>query len=214
MMNRTAAAFLAGAAILCCASSAYAADLIIADSPTVPSTTAAPQGNWDGPFVGVFGGYATGSATSPIDFDLDGYLLGLNAGSNFALSNGIVVGVVGDIAWSNIIDDDVFARPGAFDVDWTGSIRGRVGYDAGSFMPYLTAGLALASGTLTATAGGTVDTNTHFGWTAGAGLEFKATDNISLDVAYRYSDYGPQSYGVTDWEFTTHQVTAGINFHF
>lgn len=211
-MNRFAAAFLTGAAIFCCASTAFAADLIIDDAPEAPSTVA--QGGWDGPFVGVFGGYATGSATSPIDFDLDGYLLGVNAGTNFALANGIVVGIVGDVALSNIIDDDVIVRPGAFEVDWTGSVRGRVGYDAGSFMPYVTAGLAIAKGTLTATVGTTVDSNTHLGWTAGAGLEFAASDSISLDVGYRYSDYGARSYGVTDWEFTTHQVTAGINFHF
>jgi opacity protein-like surface antigen len=213
-MNRTAAAVLAGAALLSCASAAFAADLIIETAPAAASTADVTHGQWDGPFVGVFGGYAAGSATSPIDFDLNGYLLGLNAGTNFTLSNGIVAGIVGDIAWSNIIDDDVFLRPGAFDVDWTGSIRGRVGYDAGSFMPYVTAGLALARGTLTATAGTKVDSNTHIGWTAGAGLEFKATDNMSLDVAYRYTDYGAASYGVTDWEFSTHQVTAGVNFHF
>ena len=73
-MNRAAAAILGGAAIFCCASTAFAADLIIDDAPEAQSTVA--QGDWDGPFVGVFGGYAAGTATSPIDFDLDGYLLG------------------------------------------------------------------------------------------------------------------------------------------
>ena len=55
-MNRTAAAILAGTAIFCCASTTFAADLIIDDAPEAQSTVA--QGGWDGPFVGVFGGYA------------------------------------------------------------------------------------------------------------------------------------------------------------
>jgi opacity protein-like surface antigen len=149
-----------------------------------------------------------------VPFDLNGFLLGVNAGANFTLNNGIVAGVVGDLAWSNIADAGAFVPPSGFDVTWAGSIRGRIGYDAGAFMPYLTAGVAFASGTVTAISGAVVGTNVHLGWTAGVGLEFKATDNLSVDLAYRYSDYAPAAYGVTDWKFSTHQVTAGLNWHF
>lgn len=212
-MNRTAVLLLASISAFGCASAANAADLII-DTPDMPGFVQAPSGHWDGAFVGVFGGYAGGEATSPIDFDLNGYLAGVNAGANFTLGGGIVAGIVGDLAWSNITDDEVFAPPSAFDVNWVGSIRGRVGYDAGAFMPYLTAGLAFANTALTAFNGNEVGSNTHFGWTVGAGLEVKATDNLSVDLAYRYSDYGAATYGVTAWDFNAHQVTAGLNWHF
>lgn len=196
-------------------SASYAADLIIDAPVSEAGYVRAPAGTWDGPFVGVFGGYERGKVTSPIDFELNGYLLGVNAGANFVLDNGIVLGVVGDIAWSNAKNPpDLFVPPGAFDVNWFGSVRGRVGYDAGAFMPYLTAGIAAAGGKLTASTGTVVASNTHFGWTVGAGVEVKATDNLSIDLAYRYSDYGSRPYGVTDWKFATHQVTAGLNWHF
>jgi len=192
---------------------AHAADLIFQDSAVAPEF-AAPLGKWDGPFIGVFGGVARGNATSPVDFDLRGALLGVNAGANFTLDNGIVLGVVGDVAWSNITDDEVFLPPSAFDVNWFGSVRGRVGYDAGAFMPYLTAGVAAAGARLTAFTGDVVASQVHLGWTIGAGVEVKATDNLSIDLAYRYSDYGAKSYGVTSWDFANHQVTGGLNWHF
>lgn len=213
-MKRFSISLLASITVLGYASTANAADLYIEPSPEMPGFVQTPSGHWDGAFVGVFGGYAGGTVTGPIEFDLNGYLVGVNGGANFTLANGIVAGIVGDLAWSNIADDDVFLPPSAFDVNWTGSIRGRVGYDAGVFMPYLTAGIAFANGTITAIDGSEVATNTHLGWTVGAGLEIKATDNLSVDLAYRYSDYGAKSYGVSDWEFNTHQVTAGLNWHF
>jgi opacity protein-like surface antigen len=211
-MNRLAVTLLAGIAAFGVASVTYAADLII-DTPNEPGIVEA-SGDWDGVYIGVFGGYAAGSATSPVDFDLNGWLVGVNAGANFTLTDGIVAGIVGDIAWSGITDDEVFVPPGGFDVNWAGSVRGRIGFDGGAFLPYVTAGLAFANATLTAGNGVEVGTNTHIGWTAGVGVEFKATDDLSVDLAYRYSDYGAQAYGVSDFEFTTHQVTAGLNWHF
>ncbi|MFD2648801.1 outer membrane protein [Devosia albogilva] len=213
-MNRSRVCGLASLALVVLASGAQAADLIVEDYPGLIEIPGSATNHWDGAFVGVFGGHVWGAASSPVSFDLTGQLLGVNAGVNFTLSNGIVAGVVGDLAWSNLTDAEVFAPPSAFDVNWTGSIRGRVGYDAGAVMPYLTAGLAVARGTLTATTGATVASNTHFGWTAGAGVEVKASDSISLDLSYRYSDYAAAAYGVTDWEFGTHQITAGLNWHF
>jgi outer membrane immunogenic protein len=63
------------------------------------------------------------------------------------------------------------------------------------------------------------ESQTHVGWTVGAGLEVAVADNLSIDMLYRYSDYGEVGYGgVTsppyDASFTTHQITAGLNFRF
>ncbi len=61
------------------------------------------------------------------------------------------------------------------------------------------------------------DSNTHIGWTIGAGVEFAATDNLSIDLLYRYSDYGTQTYDLgsdVDFDLRTHTVTAGLHWKF
>jgi outer membrane immunogenic protein len=42
---------------------------------------------------------------------------------------------------------------------------------------------------------------------------------VSLDLQYRYTDYGTQSYALggledSDLSLTSHAVTAGVNFRF
>ena len=130
-------------------------------------------------------------------------LLGVTAGVNFTLTDGIVAGVVGDIAWNNLEDEAADYTSG-----WNGSIRGRLGFDGGAFLPYVTAGLAFANGEF----GG--DENTHLGWTAGAGVEFAVADNLSLDLQYRYTDYSEEEYVGLDAGATTHAVTLGLNWGF
>jgi outer membrane immunogenic protein len=223
-MKRIALALLAGVAAVGVASASQAADLMIDPAPVYMAPVAS-GGNWDGPYIGAFVGYGWGTLGDEFgyindgpaeDFDVDGWLLGVTAGANFTLSEAIVAGIAGDIAWSNIggefdgSDYDLTA-----DVNWVGSIRGRLGFDGGQFLPYVTAGLAFANMTLDDE--DEVDTQTHIGWTVGAGVEFAVADNVSLDLQYRYSDYGTQTYEIdsdTDFSLTTHAITAGINFRF
>lgn len=109
---------------------------------------------------------------------------------------------------------------GDFDAktDWQGSIRGRLGFDGGAFLPYLTGGLAFANSTLTDNVAADSDTQTHIGWTVGAGVEFAVADNVSLDLLYRYSDYGSKDYdlaGVPEsFGLTAHTISAGLNLRF
>lgn len=226
-MNRIAITLMAGVAALGFASATQAADLIVDYAPMSPGIVDV-SGDWDGPFVGVFGGYGMADADhvsgpGTNDLELAGWLLGVNAGVNFTVSEGIVLGVVGDLAWSDITGDDdgAFAFDTTHTINWQGSVRGRVGFDGGAFMPYLTGGLAFANATRTTSAG--VDNTaeaTHVGWTVGAGVEFAVAENVSLDLQYRYSDLGEQEY---DWsgpgtnptiDLTTQAVTLGVNFSF
>lgn len=82
-------------------------------------------------------------------------------------------------------------------------------------MPYLTGGLAVANATREAF---TTDTQTHIGWTVGAGVDVAVADNVSLNLEYRYSDYGSKVYGTGGTaptvDLTSHAVRAGVNFHF
>ncbi|MGN6486267.1 MAG: outer membrane protein [Devosia sp.] len=212
-------------------SAAQASDLIIADAPVAGVV----QGNWDGGFVGVFGGGALADlefpSIEPVPFSLEpeGWMLGVDAGFNFALGSGLVLGVVGDIAWADIEDGFGLGPSGiSSTIDWVGSLRARVGYDAGNYMPYLTAGLAAAHHTLefTGVGGGeggpepfSADA-THLGWTIGAGVEFAVADNLSIDAAYRYNNYGTASYAGPDETFggdfglTSHQLTVGLHYGF
>lgn len=223
-MKHLAISLLAGAAILGFASASYAADLIIEEPVEVGVVDV--SGSWDGAFIGVFGGggwaFADHVADPPNnDLDLSGWLIGVNAGVNFTLTDGIVAGIVGDIAWSNIDGEAQFANFTTHNIDWMGSLRGRLGFDGGAFMPYVTGGLAFAHGTRTTSAGAPNSAEaTHIGWTVGAGVEFAVTEDVSVDLLYRYSDLGEQLY---DWSgpgtnptigLTTHTLTVGLNWQF
>ena len=203
-MNRFVIALLSGVAGLAVVSGAQAADLII-DEPAAGVVEVA-GGNWDGLYVGAFVGGLGGTFEdeSSDEIDVSGWLAGVNLGANFTVADGIVLGVVGDVAWTNAENQD--NEP--FSIDWTGSLRGRLGFDGGAFLPYLTAGLAVA--------GAEVDgvNETHVGWTVGAGVEFAVADNISVDLLYRYSDYGTADYGFQEFGLTSHAVTVGLNFKF
>jgi outer membrane immunogenic protein len=183
-------------------SSAFAADLII-DTPAGPGVVDVSS-TWSGPYVGVFVGYQSGELTSPSPFvngiEISGYSIGVVAGADFAIADGIVAGVAADLAWN-----DVGAL--SYTSGWNGSLRGRLGFDGGVFLPYVTAGLAFAGGEF----GGIK--NTHFGWTAGAGVEIALADKLSLDLQYRYTSYGEEMYMVDAGAFT-HAVTAGLNLRF
>lgn len=224
-MNRFTISLLAGVTALGVISSAHAADLII-EQPAPPIGIIDAGGNWDGVFVGAFAGYGWGTVndedgyftgTADTESDLTGWQLGVNAGANFTVSEAIVAGIVADVAW-NDLTGDVFTDGSTFDVDWTGSIRGRLGFDGGAFLPYLTAGVAFANGSLTDVTGGYEDSQTHIGWTVGAGVEFAVADNVSLDLLYRFSDYGSKDYDLggtpVPTSLTTHTISAGVNFKF
>lgn len=221
-MNRISLLILAGAATLVSASAASAADLLI-NQPAPSYNDYSSAGGWDGAYIGGFVGYGWGTLadddgnilpTAPSESDLSGWTVGAKLGANFSVGGGLVLGAEGDVAWSGIggySDDDAVD----YDINWTSSLRGRAGYDAGAFMPYVTGGLALAGGTVSD--GPTDNTQTHFGWTAGAGVEVAATEQISIDLSYRYSDYGQATYDVgtpSDLSLTTHAVAAGVNFKF
>jgi len=187
-MNRFVIALLSGVAGLALVSGAQAADLII-DQPAAGVVEAA-SGNWDGLYVGAFVGGLGGTFEdeSSDEYDVSGWLAGVNLGANFTVADGIVLGVVGDVAWSNAENQDNLP----LSVDWTASLRGGVRFD------------------------GEIEgiNETHFGWTVGAGVEFAVADNISVDLLYRYSDYGTATYSNEDFGLTSHAVTVGLNFKF
>ena len=226
-MNRFALTLMAGVASLALVSGAQAADLLVnSPAPSYGGGFTSPSGGWDGAYIGGFVGYGWGTVSQADgdilfdggavdDVDLDGWTVGATVGANFTVAPGFVLGAAGDIAWSGIGGYEPVEAVD-YDINWTGSLRGRAGFDGGAFMPYLTAGLAFAGAT--ASDDGEDSTQMHFGWTAGAGVEVAATENISVDLQYRYSDYGKADYDLPTDNATlglnTHALTAGVNFKF
>jgi len=236
-MNRIAISLLAGVAAIGFVSSTYAADLIV-EAPYVAPGVVDVSGSWDGAYVGVFGGWGAGTADhsnavapspcAPIDgcdVDMDGWLLGVTAGANFTVSSGFILGVAGDIAWSNVEGTEDFGGlvgEVSNGVDWEGSIRAVAGFDGGAFMPYVTAGFAVAHAWHEANFGDDGQSDaTHMGWTAGVGVQVAVADNVSLDLQYRHSWYGEEEYEMDDlvipnpvFGLSTDRITAGLNIRF
>lgn len=226
---------LAGVVLAGLSTTVSAADLYV-ETPVMPGIVDVGSA-WEGPYVGVFGGYGWGAADhaslavhpdcapNGCDVDIAGWLAGVTAGANFAVGSNVVAGIAGDIAWSGVSGMDTFGV-GIADsenvINWQGSLRGVLGFDGGAFMPYLTAGFAVANATHTLSNGafdGTADA-THMGWTAGAGVAFAATEDVVIDLQYRYSDFGEQEYdrGIAPnnpiFGLTQHALTLGVNWQF
>lgn len=203
------------------ATSAFAADLIIEEPVAIVDVAST---DWTGGYVGVHAGAASadidweafgGGLTG--DYDASGWLLGVQAGYNWQ-SDSIVYGIEADAAWADISGEDEDFGPDNVtrSIDWTASLRGRLGFAVESLLFYGTAGVAFANSS--AEVFGEEDSATHFGWTAGVGLEALVTEDISLRAEYRFTAYGDQDYdfgGIpVTTDFDTHTVTVGLNFHF
>jgi outer membrane immunogenic protein len=175
--------------------------------------------NWTGAYVGIYGGGGWGrsSFSDPLasgTFDLSGAVAGGTLGYNYQMGQA-VLGIEGDGGWSNIRGSGNCAGLSCdTHNDWLATLRGRLGYAAGNFMPYVTGGAAF--GNIKTSVAGIGDTNTtKAGWTAGGGVEAKIAGPWSAKVEYLYVDLGRgDSLLGSDAKFTTNIVRAGINYKF
>ncbi|MDB5643654.1 MAG: hypothetical protein JWN07_2971 [Hyphomicrobiales bacterium] len=222
----------------------FAADLP-ARGPIMASAPALMAQDWSGFYAGVHVGYGRGSHdTELLDYDHKsrGALGGVQVGYNVQF-NQIVLGVEGDVSFSGIKANDhiTFAVGPASSVtdlkhrvDYFATARARVGYAIGDALPYVTGGLAYLHNKSSATAvnagfgapfDGTFsgsDTGSHFGWVAGAGVEYAFTRNLSAKIEYLYMDVGKDRYAALpaiDPTERDHAIKAqvfrvGLNYRF
>ena len=218
-LSMTAIALVAVAA-----QAANAADMPVRKAPPPQAVTAPPPiFNWSGFYVGVHGGYGWGdsnfdAAAAGASFDTSGWLLGALAGVNYQVGQ-TVFGLEADINWSDFSGS---GPCGAFtcetDSPWFGTLRGRLGYAADRFMPYITGGLAY--GKVEANVPGIGgDSDTRFGWTAGVGAEYAFAPNMSWKTEYLYVDLGgfdctACGVPVPNVDFQSHIVRTGVNVRF
>ncbi len=175
----------------------------------------APVFTWTGPYVGISGGYGWGDSRG---FDVDGALLGVTAGYNWQM-NQVVFGIEGDISWSDISGSGPCGAGTRCTVDnnWLGTVRGRLGWAAGQFMPYVTGGLAFGDIEVRRTGFGRTE-GTEVGWTLGAGVEAALWGPVSAKIEYLYVDLGDGGRipgpGGGRSDFQTSIIRAGLNYRF
>lgn len=191
---------------------------------TIASSPAHAQGfvqkGLSGFYVGALVGYATGEYSSDmseqVDHEPTGGILGFQTGWSLA-SGPMVFGIDADISRTNIEGEDSITVSGyrsdvSHDINYLGTVRGRVGFIAGPVLIYGTAGLAMAdldnkmvvsyNGQLV---GSDEQDSWHTGWTVGLGVEVPITPNFAIGAEYLYIDMGREevtmhvgNYPVTD----------------
>ena len=188
--NRNLARPLAAIGLLALLSAgpAYAADTV-SEEPPAPAAPMEepPVASWAGAYAGASLGYGFSGTTTPAtgNVDTDGFLGGVFAGYN--LQNGLFVyGIEGDVGYSGVKGNNgITETKSGFD----GSIRGRMGVAVtNNILLYGTAGGAAERLKVSDPAGD--DSQALLGWTAGAGVDVKLTENVFGRVEYRYTDFG------------------------
>lgn len=240
------------AALLGC-QAASAADLggrYIPEPATEVSRAPEPYWNWSGLYFGGNVGYGftdVGTSldriTAPVDalgssgaLTSDGAFGGGQLGYNWQRER-VVFGVETDFQFADMQDsafgdyggNPAFNGGASVDVDWFGTLRGRIGLADGRTLYYLTGGLAYADVDFAEAAfgGGNVigvgGDKTMLGYTVGGGIEHALSQNLSLKLEYQYLDFGKETFAGTDIngdsyaskvDVDMHTVRAGVNYKF
>jgi len=219
-----------GLGALTLAEPASSADLMV-KAPAVKAVY-----DWTGFYAGGHFGYGGGSfgpGTNPLPLhgiffphSATGVIGGYQLGYNRQLSNHLVLGVEADSTFTSFVDGPALV-PAPFNttVDYIGTVRGRIGYAWGNWMPYVTGGFAWGHSHINVNdaAGEVAESRGHYqtGWTAGLGLEFAVSGNWTAKAEYEYVDLSRHNYDLSDFGLTPvnsdprlHLFKLGLNYHF
>jgi outer membrane immunogenic protein len=211
------------------------------------------DGDWDGKLT-TSNAATDGFTTDPLStgyngagrtLGADGGIYGVQVGYN-KQSGKFVFGIEADISRAdfdgketfstNIVEgSDFFIAEGdidkthTFDLDYFATIRGRLGYTYGRFMPYITGGLAFGETEAKlnvnfldfAFSEAKTDAS-HVGYAVGAGIEASIGGNWSLKAEYLYVDLGEENYRFKfdgnsdgfDADLSFDVVRVGLNYKF
>jgi outer membrane immunogenic protein len=176
-----------------------------------PYTAVAPASgySWTGPYLGGNLGYQWGS-TSGTAGNPSGIAGGVHGGYNWQTGQ-FVFGGEADISASAA--SDTFAA-WKFSNRWFGTVRGRVGYALNNILFYGTGGVAFGDGRVQL--GGLSEGQTHFGWTAGVGMEVGLTSSLSARVEYLFVDLADKPYALTGAShgFESSLLRVGFSYRF
>jgi outer membrane immunogenic protein len=248
-MRQSTFALLCSTALLA-TGAANAADMPVRSAPA-PVPYVQPFYNWNGFYMGGHLGWARSESTwnsnvfsSDPDFlfgslggtSTNGFVGGGQMGYNWAFNN-ILLGIEGQISATDLGRSRTFG-PNVFgdtltlsaDVNWIGSLTGKLGFTANNWLFYMKGGGAWADAdaALTAAIAGVgvftaSRSNTRSGWTIGAGVEWGFAPNWSALVEYQYYDFGgrtfttPAIFGVgvpVNVETDIQTLKFGVNYRF
>lgn len=213
-----------------------AADLGYYEPIDIPLVQVDPlEHDWSGFYAGLVGSYGLGNVRKVdtgtgivTDIPLRGSLIGGTAGFN-AQFGSVVAGVEGDLMWSGLSGSAPCTANPAYrcnaNVDYIGTLRGRIGVAYDSALLFATGGVAIAGGRGSTTPIGPGTFGPYeplfVGWTVGAGAEVAVADAVSVKVQYDYIDLGSQVAPAGTLGFAgftaspiIHLIKVGANYHF
>ena len=193
--------------------------------------------NWTGFHAGVIGGKAWGTSNIHADIagmpedgaaDLQGSMLGGVVGYDHQMDNSVVLGILGDFSLSDIhgwacvhqaADLSCGTAPDTIanvNLNWLATARGRIGIANDDAMIYATGGLAIAGMNISINHAATPafigsDSHTQFGWTIGAGVQYRISDPVTLGLEYLYVDLGKSAYNFSSSPSATGDVSTHIS---
>ncbi|KAB2941395.1 MAG: outer membrane beta-barrel protein [Hyphomicrobium sp.] len=129
--------------------------------------------------------------------DTEGFSIGAKVGYDKQIGD-VVLGVVTDGFYSFADGGGRGAGAGKFEseLQYYGTVRGRLGYALGRLMVYGTAGYAYGELEVTDITTGASDSEMLSGWTYGGGLEYVWNGDITLHAGYRRIDFDDQTFSV------------------
>jgi outer membrane immunogenic protein len=256
-----ACAFLSATALTLCSGSALAETVGPESSVVPESRfEIVVPGSWEGFYGGVHLGASSFNGTAASskedvgifspggDLELRDFFVfgGGQVGYNFQSGN-IIYGVEGDISRtdfnsdkiSGLVHNDVYVKS---EMEWLATLRGRLGLVEGNAMAYFTGGLAIAEveQCVNIEPASPCDHNPdlvfafegkRMGFVAGAGVEMRLTERLSLKGEYLYTrlkekqfdsangfDWSNRGGGIVynhvKFEQDAHLLRLGLNYHF
>jgi high affinity Mn2+ porin len=211
---------------------------------------AAGSSNWSATQTGVAAPPVTGSLSLFNSYDMfrdtGSEFAGFQAGYNYMLPSRLVLGMEADASFpaftettphlisgtSTISSPSTGLASYSDQVDFFGTVRGRIGYAPGNWLFYATGGFAWTYDQFTRTqlagtpAGGsavpgTVETALlvpRAGWTVGSGVEVALSSNWTARAEYLFTDYGsrgvvfPAAAQRFDSDLTLSELRVGLNY--
>lgn len=237
------------------ASSADAADIATVLALKAPAAPVAYD--WSGPYLGAHLGYVGGSSNWSANPNLSGsldffnsydaftgegsYYLGFQAGYNYLLPSRLLLGVETDVSFPSVIGGAQTISSASVgqanyqeQMEFSGTIRGRIGYAPDNWLFYATGGFAWSYEQFTRTqlagvpVGGTAqpgDVESLFmvprvGGTVGAGIELGLTPNWMARLEYLATFYDTRSVTFAagaqrfNSDLTLQSVRLGLDYRF
>jgi outer membrane immunogenic protein len=171
--------------------------------------------DWGGMYGGWIGGYGAGDSKNWVanngnehgwaSNNPSGIMLGGTVGYNWQYTRNWVLGVEGDMSWTNMEGDqhkyiyDGHEWSGGW--DGFGTLRGRAGYAIGPTLIYATGGLAFLHTNEVVVGNNANETNFdqgwHVGYVIGAGVEHAFNQRLSAKAEFLYADGFAERSGMT-----------------